>query len=64
MYAHGSYVITFIYHVMTILADINECSSNRGGCQHYCHNTAGSYYCTCRTGYRLSSNRRSCIGKT
>ncbi|CAH1239205.1 THBS4 [Branchiostoma lanceolatum] len=33
--------------------DINECTSNSDGCEHYCSNTDGSYRCTCRTGYQL-----------
>ena len=43
--------------------DINECSSSNGGCAQNCHNTAGSYYCTCNTGYTLASNDYSCNGK-
>ena len=42
--------------------DVNECSINNGGCQHTCVNTDGSYECQCRSGYRLSSNGRSCSG--
>ena len=42
--------------------DVNECSINNGGCQHTCVNTDGSYECQCRSGYRLSSNGRNCIG--
>ncbi|XP_078611118.1 epidermal growth factor-like protein 7 isoform X1 [Branchiostoma floridae x Branchiostoma japonicum] len=39
--------------------DTNECASYNGGCSHYCVNTDGSYYCTCRTGYSLSG-RHTC----
>ncbi|KPM07352.1 hypothetical protein QR98_0058440 [Sarcoptes scabiei] len=30
-------------------------------CQHYCQNYPGSYRCSCRAGYRLSSDGHSCI---
>lgn len=43
--------------------DINECAANNGGCAHNCQNTVGSFRCSCRTGYTLSSNGRSCNGK-
>ena len=43
--------------------DINECLVNNGDCDHNCVNTAGSYYCTCNTGYRLSNDSRECLGK-
>ncbi|CAH1245435.1 SCUBE2 [Branchiostoma lanceolatum] len=37
-----------------VYGDIDECSSDNGGCDHTCVNTDGSYYCTCQSGYRLS----------
>ena len=43
--------------------DINECSTNNGGCAHGCTNTIGSYHCTCLTGYILASDQRACNGK-
>ena len=45
------------------LADIDECSSNSGGCDHTCVNTVGSFECQCTNGFRLSSDESSCIGR-
>ncbi|XP_061891515.1 growth arrest-specific protein 6 [Entelurus aequoreus] len=33
--------------------DVDECSKRNGGCDHECHNTVGSYHCSCRQGYML-----------
>ncbi|XP_057297709.1 mannan-binding lectin serine protease 1-like [Hydractinia symbiolongicarpus] len=41
--------------------DIDECQYSNGGCSHFCHNFIGSYYCSCRIGYRLAKDGRSCI---
>lgn len=42
--------------------DVNECIE--GACQGgRCYNTQGSFTCTCPTGFDLSSDGRSCIGK-
>ena len=32
-------------------------------CQHDCVNTWGSYYCTCRQGYKLEADGKTCQGK-
>ena len=55
------YILENVFHTC-IFSDVNECSTNNGGCQHNCVNTDGSYECQCRSGYRLSSNGRNCIG--
>ncbi|XP_054275840.1 fibrillin-1-like [Macrosteles quadrilineatus] len=41
--------------------DENECFDNNGGCQQSCHNTPGSFYCGCPPGYRLATDRSSCV---
>ena len=55
-----------VYSIFTISlsSDIDECGSSNGGCDHICINTQGAFYCDCRSGYQLSSNERSCIGKS
>ena len=47
---------------MVIFADNIECDVNNENCEHYCYNTAGSYYCICKTGYQLYFDRHKCIG--
>ena len=42
--------------------DIDECASSRGGCDHRCHNTPGSFECRCRKGFKQDSkNLRKCV---
>lgn len=43
--------------------DINECNTNNGGCEQFCHNTVGSYYCTCNNTYTLNADKHMCDGK-
>ena len=42
--------------------DIDECSAGTDMCDHICQNTPGSYTCSCRSGYSLSQNGRTCVG--
>ena len=44
-------------------ADIDECARGTDLCAHNCSNTDGSYTCSCRPGFRLSSDGRRCHGK-
>lgn len=41
-------------------ADVDECASGRGGCEHHCANLAGSFQCSCEAGYQLDEDRRGC----
>ena len=49
--------------IMCIASDINECEENTHGCAHTCTDTTSSYTCSCRSGYRLGSDRHRCYGK-
>ena len=45
------------------LPDINECSEGTDVCDHNCHNSVGSYYCSCSAGYRLHHDDTTCNSK-
>ncbi|XP_053389061.1 uncharacterized protein LOC128552082 [Mercenaria mercenaria] len=47
-------------YLVVISEDTDECEVANGGCQHICHNTVGSYECSCNTGYILSDNGGTC----
>ena len=42
------------------LLDIDECSEGSDNCAQRCTNTAGSYTCSCNSGFTLAANRQSC----
>lgn len=39
---------------------VDECTTGTHGCEQVCINTAGSYTCSCNSGYTLDANRRTC----
>ena len=38
-----------------VCAEVDECADQNGGCDHNCSNTAGSYHCSCLSGYTLNT---------
>ena len=43
--------------------DIDECSEQIDNCQQNCHNTLGSYTCSCIIGFQiLDADGRTCDG--
>ena len=43
-----------------ILADIDECAKENGGCEVSCVNTDGSFECDCQDGYNLNEDDETC----
>ncbi len=63
----GVWIIFGLTVTVMFLSDIDECALPTGGhiCSYRCHNTPGSFLCTCPiTGYTLAPNGRSCQGQT
>ncbi|KAM9089993.1 mannan-binding lectin serine protease 1 isoform 5-T7 [Megaptera novaeangliae] len=51
----------FDAHYMAV--DVDECTEREDeelSCDHYCHNYIGGYYCSCRFGYILHTDNRTC----
>ncbi|KAJ9573725.1 hypothetical protein L9F63_008888, partial [Diploptera punctata] len=40
--------------------DVDECSTNNGGCSHTCKNTLGSVFCLCPPGFMLENDWKTC----
>ena len=45
------------------ITDVDECATNNGGCNQICKNSYGSYHCECDSGYELSADNHTCVGK-
>ena len=57
----NKYCITRINLLVVLCAaDIDECSSSNGGCAHNCTNLVGGHECSCRDGYTLGADNKTC----
>ena len=45
------------------VSDVDECTEGIDNCDQNCHNTDGSYTCSCNGGCTLHSNGLTCVGK-
>ena len=48
---------------LNFLSDVDECSTGKHMCSEQCENLAGTYRCGCKTGYRVATDKISCVGK-
>ena len=56
---YGNFILI---NSLTFHSDIDECVQRLAGCDHYCTNTVGNYFCTCMDGYVLGSDNHTCTG--
>ena len=64
VYCIGSYGSFIILLFSPDNIDINECAQGTHRCEQKCRNTAGSYTCSCNSGYTLESDGQSCTATT
>ena len=43
------------------LIDIDECTADTDGCDQICNNTDGSFECSCRSGFTLLDDGKTCM---
>ena len=66
-HAHCTGMLLLLDSTLSIInvlihTDINECEDSNGNCTHVCTNTIGHFMCSCRTGYMLDTDNRTCKG--
>lgn len=52
-----------LFSFNVLVPDIDECRMSNGSCDQICRNTVGSFECSCRKGYKLLTNERTCQGR-
>ena len=46
-----------------VIPDIDECTTENGGCNQTCTNQVGSFTCSCGTGFELNVDGLDCDGQ-
>ena len=49
------------YYNFFLLLDIDECAADTDGCNQICTNTEGSFECSCRSGFTLLDDGKTCV---
>ena len=55
-------ISAIVFFFCSHIADLDECTMGVHSCSHMCHNTLGSYACSCKEGYQLQSDKLHCLG--
>ena len=56
------FLLHFINAFLFPIPDLDECTMGVHSCEQSCHNTPGSYSCSCDEGFQLRADKRHCIG--
>lgn len=56
------FLLYFINTFLFPIPDLDECTMGVHSCEQSCHNTPGSYSCSCEEGFQLRADKRHCIG--
>ena len=59
VYIIYSYILYFI-NIITLVG--KTCDLKISGCTQLCHETPHGYFCQCKPGYELLSDKKTCIG--
>ena len=58
-------IISMTFSCLYTNPDINECLSSNGGCHHNCHDSDGSYTCSCKMATNLTlTDTHAKVGKS
>ena len=56
------YFFYVLFIVQLLIADIDQCLVNNGGCEQVCINLVPDFQCDCNVGYTLNNDGYSCRG--
>lgn len=57
-------VCMLLLNIVLSTIDINECANGTHKCSQQCHNTVGSYKCSCDKNFVLDNNGQTCLGQS
>ena len=50
-----------MFRLVLFYTDIDECAADTDGCNQICTNTEGSFECSCRSGFTLLDDGKTCV---
>ena len=61
-YIHITFLHIYMFTSVFFSSDNDECEGTHK-CVQICTNTKGSFYCECKTGFKLNSDGANCTGE-